>query len=138
VGRTSCLAGFDRDEVAAFATALEHLGFRLLPVVARLDVAEIARLAPSLLVCVVDRLAVDPLEMLRQLRFVLPACTIVVVTDDGRQAWARSCHLAGANGVLWKTSTQAQFALGVRRAERDGCFTDPRFADTTGAKPLAE
>jgi DNA-binding NarL/FixJ family response regulator len=124
----SCLAGLGPEKVAMFIAVLKRAGVPIGPSVASLNVVELARLAPELLVCDVDELVVDRLEMLRQLRFVLPACIIIVYTVDGARTWAISCHLAGANGVLSKASTRTQLVAGVRSARRNGCFTDPRFA----------
>jgi DNA-binding NarL/FixJ family response regulator len=111
-----------------FVAVLKRAGVPSLPNVVGLDVAGVGRLAPDLLVCDVDGLTVDPLEMLRQMRFVLPACIIVVYTQDIHRSWGLACHLAGANGVLSKASSKAELVLGVRSALRNGCFTDPRFA----------
>jgi hypothetical protein len=49
--------------------------------VAGLNVAELGELKPDFLACDVDDLASDQLEFLRQVRFVLPQCIIVVSTD---------------------------------------------------------
>lgn len=83
---------------------------------------------PDILILDVDGLEVDPLEMLRQVRFVLPGCLLVVYTHTTTEAWARACHLAGANCVLSKASPESQLALGLRNAIRIGSFTDPHFA----------
>jgi DNA-binding NarL/FixJ family response regulator len=109
---------------AVFTTA----GVPALATLARLDITEIGRLSPGLLVCDVDALEVSPIEFLRQLRFVLPECLIVVYTGSVIQTWGLECHLAGANCLLAKTSSEANLALGIRRALRSGCYTDPRFA----------
>jgi DNA-binding NarL/FixJ family response regulator len=96
-------------------------------VVSRLGVTEIGLLAPRVLVVDVDGLAVDALEMLRMLRFVLPGCMIAVYTDVLQEAWALACHTAGANCLLSKASDAAQLAMGLRGSLRRGCFTDPSF-----------
>lgn len=124
----SCIAGIAPEKVAMFIAVLRRAGMPVGPSVTSLDVGELGRLAPELLVCDVDELIVDRLEMLRQLRFVLPACIIIVYTIDGARTWAISCHLAGANGVLSKASSETELVSGVRGARRNGCFTDPRFA----------
>ncbi len=111
-----------------FIVVFERAGMPVGPSVASVNVVELGRLAPDVLVCDVDALDVDRLEMLRQLRFVLPACIIVVYTIDAARTWAISCHLAGANGVLSKASTETELVAGIRGARRNGCFTDPRFA----------
>lgn len=99
---------------------------------ARLNVSELGKLAPGLIVCDVDGLDVDPLEIVRQLRFVLPDCIIAVYTELGTRSWAIAWHLAGANCLLSKDSTRAELSSGLRGALRTGCFTDPRF----GPRPL--
>jgi DNA-binding NarL/FixJ family response regulator len=97
------------------------------PTSSGLDVTYLGRLEPYLLVCDIDDGGVDGLELLRRLRFVLPECTIAVYTRDMHRSWGVSCHLAGANCMLSKTSGLADLAFGLRSAIRSGCFTDPLF-----------
>jgi len=106
---------------------LKRAGVPLATNLARLNVVELGELKPGLLVCDVDGLEVDSLELLRQLRFVLPGCIIVVYTAMMKRTWSVECHLAGANGLLAKDSTEAELVAGLRLAVRNGCFTDPRF-----------
>jgi len=96
--------------------------------IARLDVTELGKLAPELLVCDIDRLEVDSLEMLRRIRFVLPDCLIAVYTGVAKRAWGVACHLAGANCVLLKDSDEGELSIGLRYVLQSGCYTDPRFA----------
>jgi DNA-binding NarL/FixJ family response regulator len=126
--RTSCLAGIDREHVAMFETVLRAAGVPARTVVDHVSVAELGKLAPGLLVCDLDGLDVDPLEKLRQLRFVLPASIIAVYTDNAKVSWSKACHLAGANGLFSKASSAAEVARGIKGTLRQGCFTDPRFA----------
>ena len=126
--RICCLAAIDPDHVPLLSAALRNAGESTVAIVVRLDVAELSKRAPDVLVADVDRLVVDPLEMIRQLRFVLPACILIVYTSAMGQAWARECHLAGATCVLSKDSNEWQLTNGIRHATQDGCWTDPRFA----------
>jgi DNA-binding NarL/FixJ family response regulator len=96
-------------------------------VVANLEVRALGKIHPDLLIGDVDHLAVDPLEILRQIRFVLPNCIIAVYSGDTRRSWGLACHLAGANCLLSKQSTQRQLSAGVHDAVDSGCYTDPRF-----------
>jgi DNA-binding NarL/FixJ family response regulator len=127
VARVTCLAGVAQEQIAMFIAVLKRAGLPISPSVASLGVAELGRLAPDVLIADLDGLAVDPLEKLRQVRFVLPACIVVVYTANTTRSWGREYHLAGANGVLSKTSTESQLASGVRSSLRSGCFTDPRL-----------
>jgi DNA-binding NarL/FixJ family response regulator len=127
MNRITCLADIARDQIAMFIAVLKRAGLPNSPSVASLGVVELGRLAPDVLVADLDGLAVDPLERLRQLRFVLPDCIIVVYTANNARSWARESHLAGANGVLSKRSNETQLASGVRNALRIGCYTDPRL-----------
>jgi DNA-binding NarL/FixJ family response regulator len=126
--RTNCLAGIDVEIVPMFSAVFKSSGGTALATVAHLDVSELAKLAPDLLVCDIDDLEVDPLELLRRIRFVLPDCLIAVYTGVVTAAWGRACHLAGGNCLLAKDATQAELSLGLRVALRSGCYTDPRFA----------
>jgi DNA-binding NarL/FixJ family response regulator len=127
----SCLAGIAADKVEMLGTALQSAGAVVPPVIARLQVAELGKLGPTSLVCDVDSLAIDPLEMIRQVRFVLPECLIAIFTGKGEGSWALSCHLAGANCVVSSESSERELTFGLRRVLQSGCFTDPRFAETT-------
>jgi DNA-binding NarL/FixJ family response regulator len=91
-----------------------------------LAVAKIAQHAPRAMLVDLDNLQTDRLECVRQLRFVLPQCAIVVVSSDSQEKWAAQCHLAGASGVLSRGSVPRMLA-GLRRAVRHGCYTDPSF-----------
>ncbi len=128
MARVCCLAIVDPEEVALLGAALKGAGEAALSILAPLDVAELAKLSPDILIVDIDRLEIDPLEMLRRLRFVLPECLIVVYTGIMQHAWSRACHLAGANCVLSKESLESQLSDGLRSAIWGGCFTDPRFA----------
>ena len=98
--------------------------------IAQLDISVLRALAPDVLVIDIDRLDVDPIEALRQLRFVLPESVIVVYTSGTNSDVVRACHNAGANCLLSKSSDEAQLATGLRRAMWSGCFTDPRFVSS--------
>jgi DNA-binding NarL/FixJ family response regulator len=128
MARICCLAAIDPDHVQLLRAALKSAGEPNLAILARLDVTELSKLTPDILIVDVDRLEVDPLEMTRQLRFVLPECILVVYTAATEQASAREFHLAGATCVLSKDSDQAQLRDGLRNATQSGCWTDPRFS----------
>jgi CheY-like chemotaxis protein len=123
-----CLADIDDAMVPIFCAILRTVGVLTTPIVARLDVSELGRLAPDLLVCDVDHTQVDALELLRQIRFVLPECLIAVYTGVMKRTWGVSCHLAGVNCVLSKDADERALAHGVQNVLRSGCYTDPRFA----------
>ncbi|HVA37848.1 MAG TPA: hypothetical protein VNJ51_09575 [Candidatus Dormibacteraeota bacterium] len=95
-------------------------------------VAQLSKYAPDLLVIDFVDLWNDPLETIRQIRFVLPDSTIVVLSSRLQQSWAARCHLAGATCVLAKDSKGPQMLAGIRRAVRTGCYTDPRFIEGVG------
>jgi len=127
MARTCCLAGIDGDKIAMFTVVLREAGASAPATIARLNVAELGKLAPGLIVCDIDDLEVDPLEMVRRLRFVLPGCVIAVYTSDMKRTWGLACHLAGANCLLSKDSSAKQLSSGLRDALGSGCYTDPRF-----------
>lgn len=128
MARICCLAAADPKDIPLLGAALKGAGEPGLTILAHLDVGELGRLVPDVLIADVDRQQVDPLETLRQLRFVLPDCVIVVYTEAVAPEWSRACHLAGASCVLSKESSEPLLISGLRRAIRTGCFTDPRFA----------
>ncbi len=126
--RICCLAGIDRAILPLLSDVLKQSGESTRAVVAKLEVRALGKLHPDLLIGDVDDLAVDPLEILRQIRFVLPNCLIAVYSGDSHRAWGRACHLAGANCLLSKKSTTHELSAGVHDAVKSGCYTDPRFA----------
>jgi DNA-binding NarL/FixJ family response regulator len=125
--QVSCLARIEPGAIKLLTDSLAAVAHPLPIVLSGLGVTEVGLLAPRVLVVDVDDLAVDPLEMLRMLRFVLPGCIIAVYTNVLEEAWARACHTAGANCLLSKTSDATQVAFGLRGSLRSGCFTDPSF-----------
>jgi DNA-binding NarL/FixJ family response regulator len=127
MARVCCLA-VDPTDTPLLGAALKAAGEPGLAIIARLDVAALGKLSPDVLVADIDWQKVDALEMLRQLRFVLPECVIVVYTGTTTPAWGRACHLAGASCVLSKESGKALLVSGLQHAIQTGCFTDPRFA----------
>jgi DNA-binding NarL/FixJ family response regulator len=114
--------------IPKFGAVLRAAGVPTTAKIARLDVTELGRLAPDLLICDIDGSEVDALELLRQIRFVLPECLIAVYTGMMKRTWGLACHLAGVNCMLSKDADEAALAEGVRDALYSGCYTDPRFA----------
>jgi DNA-binding NarL/FixJ family response regulator len=128
MARISCLAGIDGSSVRTFCAIIAASRWPDVATVSALNVSELGFLDPTLLICDVDDVFGDPIEMLRQIRFVLPTCVIAVYTGILTATRSRACHSAGANGVLAKGSSHAQLARGLASALVSGCFTDPRFA----------
>lgn len=126
--RTCSLAAVALEDIplltAALASAIAHVETDIV----QLNTAALNRLSPDILVVDIDRLDVDPIEALRQLRFVLPDCVIVVYTRSNDISVIRACHNAGANCLLSKSSDEAQLSSGFQSAMFSGCFTDPHFA----------
>ena len=114
--RTYCLAGIDDAIVPMFGRAFKDAGDIGPPSPARLNVTELGRLAPDVLVCDVDEIATDQLEFLRQLRFVLSDCLIAIYTNNLARRWVRACHSAGVNCVLAKGSDARRLSEGLNVA----------------------
>ena len=126
--RKCCLTAITPKDVPLLSAALKGAGERPVAAVARLNVGELSKVKPDVLIVDIDNLQSDSFEMVRQIRFVLPDCTLIVFTDSKKLEWGRKCHLAGANGVLSKESNESQLASGLYHAIESGCFTDPRIA----------
>ncbi len=116
----------DRSTELLFKEILTRGGFAGPQNFERLAVAKIAHHAPRAILVDFDHLETDRLECVRQIRFVLPQCTIAVVSSDLQGAWAAQCHLAGATGVLSRSDV-AHMLAGLRQAVRSGCYTDRSF-----------
>ena len=130
MARLCCLAAIDPYDLPLLTAAMNAAFAHANASIAQLDVAVLRALAPDVLVVDVDRVDVDPIEAIRQLRFVLPDCIIVVYTGGTNSDVVRACHNAGANCLLSKSSDETQLAAGMRRAMWSGCFTDPRFVSS--------
>jgi DNA-binding NarL/FixJ family response regulator len=128
MARICCLAGIDQELVPMFSAVFKAAGESPSATLSRLDVPELGRLVPNVLICDIDTAEKDSLELLRQIRFVLPECLIAVYTGITERTWGIACHLAGANCLLSKESDERQLSKGLRGALRSGCYTDPRFA----------
>lgn len=127
MARTCCLAGVAPAAIPLLTAVFQAAGIANPPTIAACNVSELGRLRPDLLVCDLDALDVDPLELLRQVRFVLPDCMIAVYSDRTQNKWSLSCHLAGANCMLSKLSAGGALSKGILEALESGCYTDPRF-----------
>jgi DNA-binding NarL/FixJ family response regulator len=123
-----CLAGIAPNAVPLLASALAGADCQLPLIAERINVTQLGLSRTDLLVVDIDALEVDPIEMLRMTRFVLPNCIIAVYTDRRSLEWVRACHVAGANCVLSKESGRASLIFGLKRTLAIGCFTDPKFA----------
>jgi DNA-binding NarL/FixJ family response regulator len=130
MARLCCLAAVAPEDLPVLTVALNAAFAHADASIAELDVAVLRALAPDVLVIDIDRVDVDPIEAIRQLRFVLPECVIVVYTGGTNSEVVRACHNAGANCLLSKSSDGSQLATGLRRAMWSGCFTDPRFVSS--------
>jgi DNA-binding NarL/FixJ family response regulator len=128
MARNSCLAGIDAGDVQMLRLVLRNSGTSAPSGVTALNVSQLGKRSPEVIVCDVDGVDVDPLELLRRLRFVVPDCMIAVYTGVMTREWARACHLAGANCLLSKDSTATQLTAGLSGALASGCYTDPRFS----------
>lgn len=127
--RRSYLSGNHVSHIPLLTASLASAGFVDPVVTAGINVTELGRAAPDLLVLDVDDTDIDPIELIRRTRFVLPDCVIVVYSDGRRPNWALACHLAGANCMLSKHSTREQLDTGLAEVLRSGCFTDPAFIE---------
>jgi DNA-binding NarL/FixJ family response regulator len=64
----------------------------------------------------------------RQLRGILPASTIVIVTAFDSSSEIRDCLLAGADGCLLKDTAETDMAAALRAAVTGGTALDSRIA----------
>ncbi len=134
---TCCLAGNTRASLPLFTSIFNEVKPGAPVTLAPLNVAELGKLAPDVLVCDVDETEVDRLELLRRIRFVLPECVIAVYTGHVTRSWGLACHLAGVNCMLAKVANEHALCRGLRTAIRNGCYTDPRFAENVDGSKAA-
>ncbi len=124
---SSCLAGIEPAAVPMLVAALVLIGSDEPTILAATDTTAIGSLDAHVLVLDVDALETDPLETIRQARFLLRAGVIAIFTDRLEQSWGLACHLAGANCLLSKLGSEDTTAIGLLRGIGGGCFTDPAF-----------
>lgn len=138
----SYLAGNQAGCIPLLTAALLSLAFDSPGIAERINVTELGLAAPHIVVLDIDDLDIDPFELLRMIRFVVPMCVIAVHSGRLEQSWALSCHLAGANCLLSKASNAEQLAAGLREGLTSGCFTDPSFVaapiDAFGARETSK
>jgi DNA-binding NarL/FixJ family response regulator len=128
MSRSSALAGIDDDRLAMLERVLrDDCSASPITVERGVNVSVLGSLKLDLLLCDIDRSEVDPLELVRRLRFVLPDCIIAVYSGILKRSWSLACHLAGASALLSKSSTESELGDGLCEAFDTGCFTDPRF-----------
>jgi DNA-binding NarL/FixJ family response regulator len=124
----SAILSFDNDVAKLLADVLLDAGYPKPERSEDLGVARLGSYSPEVLMIDCDHLRSDKLESIRQLRFVLPNCSIAVVSSNLKRKWAKRCHMAGANVVLYSGDGRAKLAAGLKRGVDSGCYTDPGFA----------
>jgi DNA-binding NarL/FixJ family response regulator len=95
--------------------------------IALFDVAMLHALNPAVIVVDIDSMKTEPLEALRQLRFVLPNCALVVYAGRLTPSQLPALRNAGSNAVLAKGSSDAEVVAGLRCTTAGGFFSDPNF-----------
>lgn len=125
--KRSAVLSYDKDVAALLTQTLVQGGYEHPECSSELGVAKLGTYDPSVFMVDFDHIRSDQLESVRQVRFVLPDCSIVVVSSDLRRTWARQCHLAGATCVLPGGQSASRLLSGLKRGVNSGCFTDPAF-----------
>lgn len=121
------LVGIRENAVPTLSAALVAAGYPIPKTTNEARVTALGLAHPRVLVLDLDFLDHQALEIIRQLRFVLPRCNIAVFTEKVIREWAAECHLSGATCLLAKTSDESTLAAGLKKARDFGCFTDPAF-----------
>jgi DNA-binding NarL/FixJ family response regulator len=125
--RKSAVLSYDGRIAESLSYVLIRCGFDWPHIWREINVSQIGAHAPDVLMIDFDHLRSDCLESVRQLRFVLPECTITVLSSTFETTWARRCHVAGACGVLPSGGSESRLLVGVQQALLTGSFTDAQF-----------
>ena len=88
MARTCCLAAIAPEDLPLLTAAVNAAFAHADASIAEVDVSVLRALHPDVLIIDIDRLEVDPIEAIRQLRFVLPDCVIVVYTTARTPTWS--------------------------------------------------
>ena len=105
------------------------------------EVAERAIVArPDVALLDIEMPGADGLTAAAQLRSVLPACRVIILTTFGRPGYLRRAMEAGARGFLLKDAPSTELADAIRRVWRGQRVVDEALAVealSDGANPLS-
>jgi DNA-binding NarL/FixJ family response regulator len=113
--RICCLVGATPEDVPRLAAAIAAAASDIDVNVALFDVVMFQALAPDVIVVNIDAMREHPLEVLAQLRFVLPRCTIIVFVSSHDASRLREVRNTGANAIAM-SSSDYDIALAFRHA----------------------
>lgn len=122
-----CLLDTAPEDILQLTAAIGAAAVSIEITIALFDLVMLHALGPKMILIDVDLMKIEPLEAVRQLRFVLPNVILVVYAKTLHESHLRGFHNAGANAIISKSSSESEIAAGLRRTMASGCFTDPRF-----------
>ena len=96
---------------------------------------------PDVALLDIEMPGLDGLAAAAQLRRVLPACRVLMLTTFGRPGYLRRAMDAGASGFLLKDTPATELASAIRRAAAGERVVDPALAVqalSEGSNPLSE
>jgi two-component system, NarL family, response regulator DesR len=135
----------DESTIRAALVALLNLEPDLLVVADAVDgvtaVDQARRHRPDVAVLDLDMPGLDGIEVVRELRRVLPSCATVVLTGHGRPGHLKRALDAGARGFVAKGAPAETLADVIRRTHRGQRYVDPTLAAdalTAPANPLTD
>jgi DNA-binding NarL/FixJ family response regulator len=109
------------------AQTLSEADLDVLRVTDDIDFSYLQRASPDVIFADIDFLAGDAPATIRKIRRQSPLSLICVYTSQTDPSWAKTCHLAGANAVFTKLSTDEELIAGLRDTLAVGAYTDRRF-----------
>ncbi|HEY8298360.1 MAG TPA: response regulator [Candidatus Baltobacteraceae bacterium] len=96
------------------------------------DYSYMHRTAPDVVFADIDFFRNDAPSTIRKMRRQSPQSLICVYTSQMAASWAKLCHVAGANAVLTKLSTDSELLVAVRSTLAVGAYTDGRYLGDDG------
>ncbi len=114
--------------VPALLETVERAGVTVVQVSPAVDVSDLVRIQPKLLFVDIDYLAYDPIATIGTMRTVLPESLICVYTGNANAEWPAACRYAGADGVLFKSASEAEMQWALGELLERGTYTGPETA----------
>ena len=95
------------------------------------------RSSPDVVFIDSDFLGGEIAEAIREVRKAVPNALICIYSSQTGTAWARACHIAGANAIFTKFATSDELVRGLAEALSLGSYTDRRYTEESNGRQFA-
>ncbi len=109
------------------ARTLETGGLHVSYLSADIEFDYLGRALPDVVFIDTDFVVDDVPDTIRNIRSRSPESIICIYAAQTSAAWARACHLAGANALFTKFATPEEIVAGLLHVLSVGAHTDSRY-----------